>query len=464
MQDPGIKDVEVMYPKIKGLKSKRNAPTHRAQTSYALHQGPDYAPTSPYPKERTMDKARSVALGSRAQTSSTNAYPSINVHVTLGAYKRKSWSFPAYPALRPTAHRVRQSILNTLIHRFDFLRDEQNAMGTASQPLAGLKVMDVFAGTGMYAIEALSLGAKQALCIDVNAKVLEDVRAFTVRLGCQDRLSIFVGAWPTTLPNADRISNSHSMDAIGAQVHHQHTPQMDAKPSISVDTAHPLQGDTLRATLAHTPLKHTGKTSEKESSLRQLLELDDQGVILPHLQPLTPVDRHTAQHPLTQAETHPLDPLDLAKPIGHSALQPYFLQQIPKVHIIFMDPPYALTEPELSTALRTACIYLEPGGVIVLEHPCPPLTQAFDANGRGKKGKKGKAKFLMSSPLSQNTDIPRTQPLSMHNPEPCDKEAITPEATALAMLRCVHVQHWRDKAVAFYQISHRPSDTCQHTS
>ena len=66
--------------------------------------------------------------------------------------------------LRPTSDRVREAIFNLLI----------NAHGN---PVAGARVLDLFAGTGALGLEALSRGASQATFVDDGAKALALIRA-----------------------------------------------------------------------------------------------------------------------------------------------------------------------------------------------------------------------------------------------------------------------------------------------
>lgn len=54
--------------------------------------------------------------------------------------------------IRPTPDKVRQALFNILRSRFGSLQ--------------GLRVLDLFAGSGALAIEALSLGAKEAVLVD----------------------------------------------------------------------------------------------------------------------------------------------------------------------------------------------------------------------------------------------------------------------------------------------------------
>ncbi|MBN8631963.1 MAG: 16S rRNA (guanine(966)-N(2))-methyltransferase RsmD [Rhodobacterales bacterium] len=66
--------------------------------------------------------------------------------------------------LRPTSDRVREAIFNLLI----------NAHGN---PVAGARVLDLFAGTGALGLEALSRGASEAVFVDDGAKALALIRA-----------------------------------------------------------------------------------------------------------------------------------------------------------------------------------------------------------------------------------------------------------------------------------------------
>jgi 16S rRNA (guanine966-N2)-methyltransferase len=66
--------------------------------------------------------------------------------------------------LRPTSDRVREAIFNLLI----------NAHGN---PVAGAKVLDLFAGTGALGLEALSRGASETTFVDDGPKANALLRA-----------------------------------------------------------------------------------------------------------------------------------------------------------------------------------------------------------------------------------------------------------------------------------------------
>lgn len=62
--------------------------------------------------------------------------------------------------LRPTSDRVREAIFNLLIN------------GGYGNPVAGARVLDLFAGTGALGLEALSRGAAHATFIETGAPAL----------------------------------------------------------------------------------------------------------------------------------------------------------------------------------------------------------------------------------------------------------------------------------------------------
>lgn len=72
--------------------------------------------------------------------------------------------------LRPTSDRVRESIFNLLIN------------GGHGNPVAGARVLDLFAGTGALGLEALSRGAASVTFVDDGAKALSLLRANIAKL------------------------------------------------------------------------------------------------------------------------------------------------------------------------------------------------------------------------------------------------------------------------------------------
>ncbi|WP_067854261.1 16S rRNA (guanine(966)-N(2))-methyltransferase RsmD [Nocardia shimofusensis] len=69
---------------------------------------------------------------------------------------------------RPTSDRVREALFSSLDARMDF---------------AGVRVLDLYAGSGALALEALSRGAAYALLVESDRKAAQVVRANIAELG-----------------------------------------------------------------------------------------------------------------------------------------------------------------------------------------------------------------------------------------------------------------------------------------
>ena len=72
--------------------------------------------------------------------------------------------------LRPTADRLREAMFNILMHAY-------------GDPVAGARVLDLFAGTGALGIEAISRGAAFALFVDNGAEARALLRNNVESLG-----------------------------------------------------------------------------------------------------------------------------------------------------------------------------------------------------------------------------------------------------------------------------------------
>lgn len=77
-------------------------------------------------------------------------------------------------ATRPTLDRVRESLFNILAPR-----------------VAGALVLDLYAGTGALAFEALSRGAEHAAVVEPDPRTLGVLRANVTALGLEERTTIY---------------------------------------------------------------------------------------------------------------------------------------------------------------------------------------------------------------------------------------------------------------------------------
>jgi 16S rRNA (guanine966-N2)-methyltransferase len=75
------------------------------------------------------------------------------VRIVGGSLRGRRLATPATNAIRPTSDRTRESLFNILSHRVD---------------LAGLRAIDLFAGTGALGLEAISRGASHVLFVETG--------------------------------------------------------------------------------------------------------------------------------------------------------------------------------------------------------------------------------------------------------------------------------------------------------
>src|SRR6185369_14004390 len=78
-------------------------------------------------------------------------------------------------ATRPTSDRVREALFSRIDARYG---------------LEGATVLDLFAGTGALAIEALSRGARRAFCVELERRAIETLRANLRDLALEERVRV----------------------------------------------------------------------------------------------------------------------------------------------------------------------------------------------------------------------------------------------------------------------------------
>ncbi len=92
------------------------------------------------------------------------------MRIVGGRFKGRVLKGPLSNAIRPTSDRLRETLFNILAHAYD-------------DPVAGARVIDLFAGTGALAFEALSRGAVFAQMVDESDQARAVIRANTDALG-----------------------------------------------------------------------------------------------------------------------------------------------------------------------------------------------------------------------------------------------------------------------------------------
>src|SRR5580704_5255657 len=100
------------------------------------------------------------------------------MRVVGGRLGGRTLAAPKSQTIRPTADRLRESLFNILIHGY-------------GDPVAGARVLDLFAGTGALGIEAVSRGAAFALFVDDGAEARALLRENVASLGLGGMSRIF---------------------------------------------------------------------------------------------------------------------------------------------------------------------------------------------------------------------------------------------------------------------------------
>jgi 16S rRNA (guanine966-N2)-methyltransferase len=100
------------------------------------------------------------------------------MRVVGGRLRGRPLKGPISAVTRPTADRLRESVFNILAHAY-------------GDPVAGARVLDLFAGTGALGIEALSRGARFALFVEQAAEARALIRNNVEALGLTGVSRIF---------------------------------------------------------------------------------------------------------------------------------------------------------------------------------------------------------------------------------------------------------------------------------
>src|SRR5512134_2247335 len=95
------------------------------------------------------------------------------MRIIAGTNKGRSLKAPKWEGLRPTSDKLRETLFNILAPRID-----------------GARVVDVFAGTGAVALEALSRGAVAATCIESDRRAAQLIGENAALCGEQNRCAI----------------------------------------------------------------------------------------------------------------------------------------------------------------------------------------------------------------------------------------------------------------------------------
>lgn len=111
-----------------------------------------------------------------------------------GTARGRKLKVPKGLAVRPTAARVKESLFNILPHDF-----------------SGLRVLDLYAGSGNVSIEALSRGAVEAVLVDESARSAAVIRENLTRLELIQRARVWIVPVARALRKLDKAGEKFDL-------------------------------------------------------------------------------------------------------------------------------------------------------------------------------------------------------------------------------------------------------------
>ena len=102
------------------------------------------------------------------------------MRIVAGEWRGRPLIAPVGMATRPTADRVRETLFSMLASRLGSFE--------------GLRVADLFAGSGALGFEALSRGAAETVFVESDSSAIAAIRSNARNLGANDRIRILCGS------------------------------------------------------------------------------------------------------------------------------------------------------------------------------------------------------------------------------------------------------------------------------
>jgi len=106
------------------------------------------------------------------------------MRIIAGKHRGRPLAAPHGDMVRPTSDRAREALFNILTH---------GALAAGGPEYAGARVLDAFAGTGAFGLEALSRGAAEAVFIENSRAALAALRQNIATLDETGRAQIITG-------------------------------------------------------------------------------------------------------------------------------------------------------------------------------------------------------------------------------------------------------------------------------
>ena len=129
------------------------------------------------------------------------------MRIIAGAWRGRPLRAPLGQGTRPTADRTRETLFSMLSSRLGSFE--------------GLRIADLYAGSGALGLEALSRGAAHATFVETDAGALAAIRANLAALGAADRAEVLASSaakLASTQPFDVVFADPPSADGSGAAV------------------------------------------------------------------------------------------------------------------------------------------------------------------------------------------------------------------------------------------------------
>jgi 16S rRNA (guanine966-N2)-methyltransferase len=118
-----------------------------------------------------------------------------HVRIIGGRFRGRRISFLDLPTLRPTPHRVRETLFNWL-----------------APMMPGAYCLDLFSGSGALGIEALSRGAEHVTFVDSNSHIVDHIKKQLVLLEVDYAANVLCATLPAILPAPKKPYNIVFLD------------------------------------------------------------------------------------------------------------------------------------------------------------------------------------------------------------------------------------------------------------
>jgi 16S rRNA (guanine966-N2)-methyltransferase len=164
--------------------------------------------------------------------------------VVAGRFGGRRLQAPPGRETRPTSDRVREALFAML--------DQPAASGASA--LAGARVLDLFAGSGALAIEALSRGAASATLVERDPRAIAVIRSNLEALGVGPREAVVVHA-PARVALRDASARGDAYDLVLLDPPYRDAPALgrelsEALPAVLAPDARVVVESDRRAPLA----------------------------------------------------------------------------------------------------------------------------------------------------------------------------------------------------------------------